>query len=224
MGTDGEPLVEGAHDADAAPGFRSLLTWPLAILFMITTGIASASAVFVWDRRPESPSAVDIGFADDMSAHHSQAIDMSITYLSNGGTPFLRHMAEEVLIYQIGEVRDLQAALAEWGEDGADENAMGWMGMPVDEYAQPGMATPAELGALERARGAELDDLFSRLMIRHHAGGGHMAAYTGEHARIGRIRDLATTMARGQASEIVELGNWRTDQGFDPVEVSDLPQ
>lgn len=203
---------------------RSVLTWPLAILFVITAAIASGSAVFVWDRRPAAPSAVDIGFADDMSTHHGQAIDMSITYLTYGRTPFLRHMAEEVLIYQIGEVRDLQAALADWGEDGADTDAMSWMGMPVDEYAQPGMATTDELHALEEARGPDLDDAFSRLMIRHHAGGGHMAAYTSEHAHIRRIRDLAATMARGQASEIVELGNWRTEQGFDPVEVADLPQ
>jgi uncharacterized protein (DUF305 family) len=159
-----------------------------------------------------------------MSSHHNQAIGMSITYLTYGRNPFLRHMAEEVLIYQIGEVRDMQRALTDWGNDGDDTDAMAWMGMPVDEYQQPGMATNEELAALDAARDRDIDELFTRLMIRHHAGGGHMARYTVEHAEISRIRELAEIMANGQATEVTELNNWRTQNGYPTVDISDLPQ
>lgn len=94
--------------------------------------------------------------------------------------------------------------------------------MPVDENQQPGMATPDELQQLDTATGNELDDLFTRLMIRHHAGGAHMAEYTIEHASIDRIRDLAQTMLNGQRSEVIELNRWRVQNGYDTVDTRDL--
>ena len=48
------------------------------------------------------------------------------------------------------------------------------------------MATPQQLADLQAARGLELDDLFTQLMIEHHAGGIHMAQYAQEHARLER--------------------------------------
>ncbi len=217
----GLPADIATDDALVEPA--RTLTWPLAILFMITAAIVGGSAVYVWQQRSASPNATDIGFADDMSAHHNQAVRMSIAYLTNGRDRFLRHMAEEVLVYQIGEVRDMQAALADWDESGDDDDAMAWMGMAVDENQQPGMATPDELEQLDTATGDAIDELFSRLMIRHHAGGAHMAEYQVDHGNVEAMRELAQIMLNGQASEVVELNRWRADNGYDLVTTSDLP-
>jgi uncharacterized protein (DUF305 family) len=173
-----------------------------------------------WENREAKPGAVDIGFFDDMSTHHLQAIRMANIYEQNGENAGLRARAEEIAYFQSGDVREMQNALADWNETGTPDTAMEWMGTPVPQGAQPGMATPEELEALEAARGLDLDDLFTRLMIEHHAGGIHMAQYAEEHARLGSVRDLARAMTANQEMEIGELNHVRQDLGlpiFEPT-------
>jgi uncharacterized protein (DUF305 family) len=76
------------------------------------------------------------------------------------------------------------------------------------------MATPEQLADLEAGRGLALDDLFTRLMIEHHAGGIHMAEFAEEHARLGDVRELARSMAANQEMEIGELNHVRQDLGL----------
>jgi uncharacterized protein (DUF305 family) len=82
-----------------------------------------------------------------------------------------------------------------------------------------GMATPAEMEELAAARGRDLDDRFTRLMIEHHLGGIHMARYAEDHAGTEAARSWATGMIEGQRGEIAELNRWRTQNGFEPVDV-----
>jgi uncharacterized protein (DUF305 family) len=63
---------------------------------------------------------------------------------------------------------------------------------------------------LEDARGLELDDLFTELMIEHHAGGLHMAAYAADHAELASTRRWAARMDDGQRGEISEMNQWRS--------------
>ena len=82
---------------------------------------------------------------------------------------------------------------------------MGWMQPPVPRNKMPGLATKAQMAQLAAARGSELDDLFTRLMIVHHAGGIHMAAYAANHGEKKSTRDLAAAMDDGQRGEISEM-------------------
>jgi uncharacterized protein (DUF305 family) len=91
---------------------------------------------------------------------------------------------------------------------------MEWMGMHSPQDAQPGMATPEQVAALSRARGRRLDDLFSALMINHHAGGLHMAEYAGAHAKTSLARSLARIMERDQRFEISDMNLWRQKLGL----------
>ncbi len=43
-----------------------------------------------WANREAKPSQVDIGFYDDMSSHHQQAIDMARIYMRDGDDDSLR--------------------------------------------------------------------------------------------------------------------------------------
>ena len=86
---------------------------------------------------------------------------------------------------------------------------MEWMGESTSPDEMPGLATPEEIAALEQARGVELDDQFTRLMINHHAGGVHMAEFAAESAKLGEVRDFAEQMAANQQREIEELNNAR---------------
>jgi uncharacterized protein (DUF305 family) len=70
------------------------------------------------------------------------------------------------------------------------------------------------MSQLAAARGFELDNLFTELMINHHAGGIHMAAYAATHAQAAAIRKLAAAMADGQRGEISEMNTWRAQHGL----------
>jgi uncharacterized protein (DUF305 family) len=76
------------------------------------------------------------------------------------------------------------------------------------------MATPRQVAALEQARGRQLDDLFSALMINHHAGGIHMADYAAVHAKTALARKLARMMARDQRFEIGDMNLHRRQLGL----------
>jgi uncharacterized protein (DUF305 family) len=73
----------------------------------------------------------------------------------------------------------------------------------------PGLATEAQLEELANARGAELDDLFTDLMINHHAGGVHMAAPAARTAELDSTRRWGAVMDDGQRGEISEMNQWR---------------
>lgn len=140
------------------------------------------------------PNAVDIGFAQDMSTHHEQAILMSQLALKDG-TPAVTDIAAAILSGQAQEIGALRGWLQVWGQPLVDPMPMGWMSMApsaepsasamagmsmpnstatpgsMDYAAMPGMATPAQMIRLTNARGKAFDILFAQLMTRHHLGG-----------------------------------------------------
>lgn len=133
------------------------------------------------------PNAVDIGFAQDMSRHHDQAILMSQLALKDG-TAAVVDIAAAIVSSQAQEIGALRGWLRVWGQPAVDPKPMGWMsdmaGMPgmstpsaaptegsMDYAPMPGMATPAQMIQLTHARGKAFDILFAQLMTRHHLGG-----------------------------------------------------
>jgi uncharacterized protein (DUF305 family) len=91
---------------------------------------------------------------------------------------------------------------------------MGWMQPPVPRNEMPGLATEAQMAARSTARGAELDELFTALMINHHAGGVNMAANAAQNAEEASTRKWAAAMEDGQRGEISEMNQWRTRHGL----------
>src|SRR5581483_7938379 len=71
--------------------------------------------------------------------------------------------------------------------------------------SMPGMATTAELDARRTAKGAALDRLFLKLMLRHHADGLPMAADAGTRATLPAVRSLAERMAFQQREETATI-------------------
>jgi uncharacterized protein (DUF305 family) len=100
--------------------------------------------------------------------------------------------------------------------------AMAWMGHPVRPADMPGMPTKAELAQLDESSGLDADDLFTHLMIRHHAGGIAMAEYAAEHGEHSGVRNLARTMARVQGTEINEMNVRRVALGLDPIPQAEI--
>ncbi len=167
--------------------------------------------------RPAEDS-VDVGFMYDMTAHHQQAISMALIYLRHGDDPTLLQLAREIVTYQSSEIGVMNEYLSEWDRAGnRPPLAMGWMQPPLPYDQMPGLATKAQMAELEAARGSELDDLFTALMIEHHAGGIHMAAYAATHGDEAPTRRWAAAMDDGQRGEISEMNQWRRRHGLDTI-------
>jgi len=196
----------GGHD----PWWHS--PWRLAVLGLALVFLGVGIGFAVKSRSAMHPGAgsVDVGFLQDMRYHHDQATQMSLTYLQKPPAeqdPALRTIAAEILLEQQLEAGAMVQLLHEYGQPEANESGTGmeWMSMPLPIDQMPGMATPENIAALKAASGRDADILFCKLMIAHHQGGLHMAEYAAGQAKEPRVRELATSMMKGQVDEILEL-------------------
>ena len=192
-------------------------------VLIVAALLAGAVAVgFRWGQNGDGAdaSAVDIGFAQDMSTHHSQAVTMAAyarDYTDDSQIKLLAYDIEEQQAFQIGQ---MHGWLDAWGASRNDSTPMSWMNghdhLSADGL-MPGMATPAELDRLKTLHGKSLDIDFLQLMIRHHQGGVPMAQYAADHASSGYVRDLAQSVVTAQSSEIVSMEQLLRQLGGAPL-------
>ncbi len=102
-------------------------------------------------------------------------------------------MARSIVFGQGIEIGRMIQLLRDFGESEVNEGdtSMAWMGHPVPLGEMPGMATDAELDELGAASGAEADNLYVDLMVRHHEGGIEMAEYAAANASDDEVRAMA---------------------------------
>ncbi|MFO7590159.1 MAG: DUF305 domain-containing protein [Acidimicrobiia bacterium] len=189
----------------------------LAALVLVFAGAVGGWLV----ARDDAPSFndADVGFLDDMVQHHSGAITIGFEYLQARGDGPMGHYAREIVIEQSQEVAQMNALLSEVDdhETIGDGVSMEWMGHPIRTRRMPGLATTDQITRLGAARELAADDLFSELMIRHHAAGVAMAdeaAALGTNATVAR---LARAMARVQRQEMAAMNAARATLGLAAV-------
>ncbi|CAM4522303.1 DUF305 domain-containing protein [Nocardia ninae] len=178
------------------------------------------------------PGTVDVGFNQDMSAHHAQAVEMAGVVLVRSTDTDVRRLAYDIMTTQQNQVGRMQGWLQLWGEPAQSiDGYMGWMHDQPTGHGHnggtetatgpmptmPGMATPADLAALRQATGPELDTLFLQLMLRHHQGGLPMIQYAAEHAETTAVRTLAETMDKTQRGEAQLITTMLTARGATPL-------
>jgi len=224
--TDAETQLDPDDDlddtSDATRGPSTAL-WITLVVAALVLGGAIGWRVTKASDTAEHPAhdSVDVGFFQDMGTHHAQAVAMSSIYLEHGTDQLLRGIATEILNYQNQEIGVMNDHLADWNEQGTEgSTAMGWMGMKVPRDQMTGMATQQQMQELQDARGRDLDQLFTRLMILHHEGGIHMAEYAAEHATTETVRSWAKAMDEGQRGEIAELNRWRVAHDLPAVKLT----
>lgn len=172
---------------------------------------------------PDRPGAgsADVGFLQDMIAHHKQAVTMSFRTAEAATDPVVRSFAKEIIALQEYEIGLMDAWLDEWGHtrDSGGPTAMTWAGHSHPRESMPGMATEEELDALHAAEGLDIDDRFLRLMIAHHVGGVDMAEVYLERGDDADVRQLAERIVKTQKIEISEMQFARRRLGL-PVDGS----
>ncbi|MGH3963042.1 MAG: DUF305 domain-containing protein [Pseudonocardiaceae bacterium] len=174
--------------------------------------------------------SVDIGFAQDMSVHHRQAVLMASLARDRSADPAIRSIAFDIEATQLEQVGRMQGWLSLWDAAALPTGRyMTWMsdtsmpgmahgsGDTAGVAVMPGMATPADLERLRSATGGQFDVLFLQLMLRHHQGGVPMATYTAQHAETAQVRNLAEKIIISQGAESEYLAQLITQRGAQPL-------
>ena len=133
-----------------------------------------------------------------MIMHHSQAVEMTALIDSHTQNKDVRSLGAKISRSQSDEIRFMQRWLVARGQPAS----MAMPGMPDMDMAgnplepMPGMLTPEQMEALEKAKGADFDHLFLTGMIQHHQGA------------VAMVKDLFDTAGAGQDAD---LFNFATD-------------
>lgn len=186
-------------EPEPEPGRRWTEAPVLLALALVLIGAVWAGASL--RPQPPSESTADVGFSRDMSDHHAQAVAMAEEIRRKTDNPQIRLLATDIALTQQAQIGQMRGWLEAWNQPIAGRGpAMEWMGH--GDGTMPGMASQEDLGDLESATGEEADELFLRLMIRHHRGGLQMAAAAIDEADDDDVVRLATAIRDGQAAEI----------------------
>lgn len=154
------------------------------------------------------PSAVDVGFVQDMIVHHQQAVTMSEIVRGGAGVA-MASLADVLRGNQLLEIGQLTGFLQIWGAPLVSSlEPMHWMPAHAEGHHGPshrgvmaGMASQDELNRLGELTGTAKEVHFLQLMMRHHQGGVLMADYAAAHAISPQVKAFARRMAVEQSKE-----------------------
>lgn len=171
----------------------------MAPAILVTESLSATDSV--------QPTSADIGYCQDMSVHHLQALDMCRRVLGRDTGGAVQAAATEVLENQAMEVGQMRGWLADWGASTVPPTiVMAWMGanqgagMPI--AMMPGYASDEQLRELSLLNGAALGKRWLELMRAHHVGGVMMASQAQDLASSSKVVRLAKFQVELQNFEI----------------------
>ncbi|MGB3772285.1 MAG: DUF305 domain-containing protein [Rhodococcus sp. (in: high G+C Gram-positive bacteria)] len=220
----------------------ALLVLGAVALLVVGFAIGFFAQTPLRDDAAPTPGAdsVDVGFSQDMTVHHNQAIEMATIALSEATDPLVKNLAYDILTSQQNQVGQMQGWLALWDAAPLPTGGyMGWMTAdgghsmgsmsgesmsggsgdtmtgPVE--SMPGMASTQDMTNLRAASGSAVDVLFLQLMLRHHEGGLPMMEYGATYAETPAVRNLSQTMVNTQTSEAQLMTQMLGEKGAAPL-------
>jgi uncharacterized protein (DUF305 family) len=178
--------------------------------------------------------SVEVGFAQDMSTHHLQAVTMAGWARDHSTDPEIRQLAFDIERTQLEQVGRMKGWLMLWDQP---EQAIGapmkWMTEPMAGHdgmamgtssvnpgagaLMPGMATNTELTKLRSLSGKQLDVYFLQLMLRHHQGGTSMAQYAAGHSNMTALQALVRSILTSQGAEMDQMKLMLSSRGAQPL-------
>jgi uncharacterized protein (DUF305 family) len=145
----------------------------------------------------------DVQFAQEMIAHHQQALDMARMVPGKSTNPKVTDLAKRIEGAQDPEIKTMTAWLSQWGASpaassmpGMDHGSMG---------SGTGMMTAEEMTELGQATGAEFDKMWMEMMIKHHEGAITMSKTHIEKGGNAESKKLAQDIITAQQAEITEM-------------------
>lgn len=181
-----------------------------SVLLLLFLGAALRPLVIAETTSPAPIlTPTEIGFVQDMAGHHQQALILA-QRLTADADPVVVRLAGQIADTQRLEIGMMLGWLRLAGATPTNPRPMAWM--PIGHHhaaastTMPGMATTADLDALGRARGADAEAMFLRLMYRHHQGGVAMAQAFGELSTGGPVAQTARDIISTQSQESGIIG------------------
>ena len=130
----------------------------------------SPAAMAAADHGIQPFTKADVDFVSGMIDHHAQAVLMAGWAPSHGASASLQALCERIVVGQRDEIRFMQRWLSDRKLPVPNGDTSHMMMAGMDMKLMPGMLTPEQLTALDKARGADWDRLFLQGMIQHHNG------------------------------------------------------
>ena len=203
-----------AHSHESMPPSSVLSASLFLVLAVIATTVVRPAAQES-AARPDLVrypySQADVDFMTGMIPHHAQAVLIAGWAASHGARPDVAILCERQVVAQRDEIEFMRNWLRDRGEvvpaADATHHRMKMNGVEHD-MLMPGMLTPEQFAALDKARGPEWDRLFLTFMIRHHEGAIKMVDAL--FASYGALQDddvykLATDIHADQTIEIERM-------------------
>ncbi len=211
-------MIDMADDerSDVADGPG--MTWALIIALAVVAALLGGLAGW-WVGRdgPPDDDSVEAGFARDMTAHHTQAVEMALIARDGTGSDAIRFLATDIILTQQAQIGIMRGWLDVWGlGPNSSDPPMAWAG---DDHnagvhgSMPGMLTRDEITAMNDLDGVALDREFLTLMIEHHEGGVVMAEAALGSLDSGPVHRLAQSIVDAQQAEIDAMNDMLTQLG-----------
>lgn len=173
------------------------LGWPV-LVGLVLLGLGVGGAVAWASARPPAEGSPEVRFARDMSAHHAQAVDMSVTLLKLSSDPAVRLLAQDITLTQQAQIGQMSGWLMAWNRPLAGlEPPMAGMNREA-----MGLASVTDVQELEHLPPTVAESRYLVLMRRHHLGGVTMAKAALNTVKSRPVRAFAQRVVVSQTSEI----------------------
>ncbi|GAA4659941.1 DUF305 domain-containing protein [Arthrobacter cryoconiti] len=141
-------------------------------------------------------NAADTTFAQMMTPHHVQAVQMSDIMLAKSGLdPKIMALATDIKAAQGPEIKKMNTWLTGWSEPTA----------MAGNHSMNGMMSATDLDKLKAAQGTEASKLFLTQMIAHHEGAVEMAKSEVTDGKNADAVALAKSIVASQETEIKNM-------------------
>jgi uncharacterized protein (DUF305 family) len=231
VSTETRDRVAGERPPPGRPAWRPLALFGLAMVAVLVVAVLAGS--LVGSTSTPAEDSVDVGFAQDMSVHHRQAVEMAAWERDNTRDPRLKQLAYDIESTQNQQIGRMQGWLGLWempalptgghmawmADDPSMTGMAGHSGMDMSGGVDrmPGMATSEDLRRLRTTTGPAMDVVFLQLMLRHHQGGASMLEYGRDHGETAEVRNLATQMLTSQGAETQLMQSLLAQRGGTPL-------
>lgn len=146
----------------------------------------------------------DVTYAQGMTMHHQQAVEMSDIVLDKSGVdPDVTQLAKEIKKAQGPEITTMQGWLEDWGEDSGGHGEHG------SDMSMDGMVSAEDITQLKQADGPTASKLFLDQMIEHHQGAVEMAEQHRKDGKDPEALTLSKTVITDQKAEIKDMRTMR---------------
>ncbi|MCP2014043.1 uncharacterized protein (DUF305 family) [Deinococcus sp. HSC-46F16] len=133
-----------------------------------------------------------------MSAHHAQAVDLSVTMFKRAADPAVKLLAQDILLTQQAQIGQMGGWLMAWGRPLASREAP----MAGMDPGHMGLASAKDMRDVETLPVRTAQTRYLVLMRRHHQGGVTMANSALERVKRPEVRAFAERVVAAQTSEI----------------------